>query len=50
MSIKKWLLFSLALVLLLSSAGVMSSPAGKKVVDDKPIRLTIENNSDKSAY
>jgi hypothetical protein len=50
MSIKKWLLFSMALVLILSSADVMSLPAGKKIEDDIPVRVTIQNDSDKPAY
>lgn len=50
MNMKKWLLVSLVLALFLSSAGVMAEPAGKKVEEDQPVRVTIENNSDKDAY
>lgn len=50
MNMKKWLLVSLVLMLFLSSAGIMAPPAGKKVEEEKLIRLTIENKSDKQAY
>ena len=50
MNLKKWLLVSLALMLFLSSAGIMAEPMGKKVDEEKTVRVTIENKSDKDAY